>query len=43
MEEEKHNIDFDDGMGTLDLPFDLNKLMHLQFDTLKHAIEWLAS
>lgn len=29
-------------MGSLDLPFDLNKLMSLQFDTLKHAIEWLA-
>ena len=30
-------------MGTIDLPFDLNSLMTLQFDTLKHAIEWLAS
>jgi hypothetical protein len=29
-------------MGALDLPFDLNKLMSLQFETLKHAIEWLA-
>jgi hypothetical protein len=40
MEEEKRNDGLD--MVSLDLPFDLNKLMTLQFDTLKHAIEWLA-
>lgn len=38
-EENKSTIDLE--YGSVEMPFDLNKLMNLQFDTLKHAIEWL--
>lgn len=43
-------MNFEENKSSLDLeynnppmPFDLNKLMNLQFDTLKQAIEWLVS
>lgn len=39
MEESKTDIDF---KPDFDFPFDLNKLMSLQFETLKDAIEYLA-
>ena len=39
MEESKTEIDF---KPDFDFPFDLNKLMNLQFETLKDAIEYLA-
>ena len=42
------DLDLEENKSALDLeldapamPFDLNKLMNLQFDTLKNAIEWL--
>jgi hypothetical protein len=38
-EENKSALDLE--YGKFDMPFDLDKLMNLQFDTLKHAIEWL--
>ena len=38
-EENKSSLELD--MGHVDMPFDLEKLMTLQFDPLKHAIEWL--